>query len=102
MDNFEQRSGIAEYRRIQQEMATRVVDYEVTKVSDTSFMFEQDKARKVYVEFIGSQKLTDEIRAVMRTHAFNVVEKANDADVQYQFEGDYPKSGIYPAPIENN
>jgi hypothetical protein len=89
MDTIEQQTGIAEYRKLQQEMATRVVDYAVTKASDTSFMLDQDKGRKVYAEFIGSPKLTAEIQAALRKSEFNVVDKSDDADVQYQFQGDY-------------
>jgi len=89
MDKFEQQTGIDEYRKLQQEMATREVDYTVTKTGDTSFMLSQDKGRKVYAEFLGSQKLTAEIQAALRKFEFNVVDKADDADVQYQFQGDY-------------
>lgn len=48
-----------------------------------------DKGRKVYVEFVGSKKLTERLQLAFKSCGHNVAASAAEAEVVYQFDGDY-------------
>lgn len=48
-----------------------------------------DKGRKVYVEFVGSKKLTEQLQSAFKDNGHTVVASAAEAEVVYQFDGEY-------------
>lgn len=51
-----------------------------------------DKGRKVYVEFVGGQKLTERLQLAFKNSGHNIVGSAAEAEVVYQFDGEYAVS----------
>jgi hypothetical protein len=48
-----------------------------------------DKGRKVYIEFVGGKKLTERLQLAFKGSGHNVVTSAAEAEVVYQFDGEY-------------
>lgn len=48
-----------------------------------------DKGRKVFVEFVGSKKLTERLQSAFKGNGFEVVSSAGEADAVYQFDGEF-------------
>jgi len=48
-----------------------------------------DKGRKIYVEFVGGKKLTELLQLVFKDSGHTVVASAAEAEVLYQFDGEY-------------
>ena len=48
-----------------------------------------DKGRKVYVEFVGGKKLTEQLQLAFRNSGHTVVASAAEAEVVYQFDAEY-------------
>lgn len=48
-----------------------------------------DKGRKVYIEFVGGKKLTERLQLAFKGSGHNVVASAAEAEVVYQFDGEY-------------
>lgn len=89
MDSVRKQTGIAAMLAQQRTAATKEVNYAIVQTAPAPFLFSQDKGRKVYFEFAGSRSLTTSIHTSMSAAGYNVVSKAADAEVQYQFQGDY-------------
>lgn len=51
-----------------------------------------DRGRKIYVEFVGGQKLTERLQQAFKSSGHIVVGSSAEADVVYQFDGEYAVS----------
>ena len=55
----------------------------------------QDRGRKVFVEFVGGKVLTERLQSAFKDGGYTVVDNAKDADVVYQFDGEYSVDAAY-------
>lgn len=55
----------------------------------------QDKGRKIFVEFLNGKSLTSNLQQVFKNAGYTVVDNSKDADVVYQFDGDYTVDAAY-------
>lgn len=62
---------------------------ELPTVAQPSNLTSLDRGRKVYVEFVGSQKLTDRLVNAFKSNGHQVVGSAAEADAIYQFDAEY-------------
>lgn len=62
---------------------------ELPSVPEPANLAALDKGRKIYVEFVAGQKLTERLQLAFRNSGHNVVDSASDAEVVYQFDGEY-------------
>lgn len=62
---------------------------ELLTVPETINLTSLDKGRKVYVEFVGSKRLTERLQLAFKGCGFEVVGSAAEADSIYQFDGEY-------------
>ena len=51
--------------------------------------FAPDLGKKIYLEFVGSQRLTQAIRATLQTSGHSITDTRADAEVIYLMEGEY-------------
>lgn len=62
---------------------------------ESTELLAQDKGRKIFVEFLNGKSLTSNLQQVFKNAGFTVVDNAKDADVLYQFDGDYTVDAAY-------
>lgn len=65
-------------------------------VDQPAGMVAQDKGRKIFVEFVGGQKLSERLRKAFANAGYTLADSPVDADVVYQFDGEYsvrPENG---------
>lgn len=62
---------------------------ELPSVPQVANLSTMDMGRKVYVEFVGSKKLTDRLVQAFKDNGHDVVESEKEAEVVYQFDADY-------------
>lgn len=62
---------------------------ELSSVPQVANLATLDKGRKVYVEFVGSKKLSERLVQAFKDNGHDVVGSEAEADVIYQFDADY-------------
>lgn len=62
-------------------------EIKVTASVPQGFSLAADKARPVYVEFLASKRLTEELRNGMRAAGYNIAEAKDQAAVRYELDG---------------
>lgn len=70
-----------------EEQAPAELDIKATATVPPGLDLAADKAKKVYVEFLGSKRLTDDVRAAMRTAGFSLADSKDAAEVRYELDG---------------
>lgn len=81
--------GLNQYKsQIDAELAA-AAPKEAFGVTQAVNMLEQDKGRKIFVEFVNGKTLTERMRTAFKQTGYTVVDAAADADVTYQFDGEY-------------
>lgn len=58
-------------------------------VEQAAGLAKQDKARKVFVEFVNGKALTEKLRVAFKDAGFTLVDNKAASDVAYQFDGEY-------------
>lgn len=55
----------------------------------------QDKGRKIFVEFLNGKLLSERLRSAFKDGGYKVVDNVKNADVVYQFDGEYTIEPAY-------
>lgn len=76
-----------------QQPANAGLPYKEENGTPSPFLFTADLGKSIYIEFLGSAGLTDALRKMLRQNGYTVVDTPAQAQVQYQFQGDYDLNG---------
>lgn len=72
-----------------EEQAPASPDIKATATVPPGLDLAADKNKTVYVEFLGSKRLTDEVRAAMRSAGFSLADSKDAAEVRYELDGGF-------------
>lgn len=70
-----------------EDQAPAPADIKATVTVPPGMDLASDKSRLVYVEFLGSRRLTDEVRSALRESGFSLADSKEAADVRYELDG---------------